>query len=341
MQNLSRAQSHVGEGGITVSGTAFTSQGYEYVGQGGINVGGTAFNPNEYYYVGDGVIEVEGEATGNFHAVAPFGEISMTLSGGLSNRNTNLSLGGFPSFHPVSKGLFRNIAPGEQQGKMDYRCIYVFNQSVAYTLEATRIFIESQVPGGADVEIGAEFKTDVQRIVVTGTPSGGDMTLTYVSGEQSESVTANYHGNTEQWRANVEGALRSITGLEDVTVQVGQTSGVTMFTVLFTGSQNYRYHELLEVEDANLVGGTASVAKIQDGSPVNAVAPSVPSELSSPSGVQFLNADNSAPIQIGKLLPGDGLPVWIKRKTPRRVQPLTHDGFQLKVEGQPVTTNET
>jgi hypothetical protein len=85
-------------------------------------------------------------------------DITFVLSGGSSNANPYLSLGGDPSGYPISgtlNNLFDNVTMEEATaGDMDYRCIYVFNDHTTDALYETRIYLENQVSGGSTIEIG-------------------------------------------------------------------------------------------------------------------------------------------------------------------------------------------
>ena len=67
-------------------------------------------------------------------------DISIVLSGGSSNSNPNLSLGGSPSSTPITNNsinnLFDDISAAQlDAGRIDYRCFYKINiySTILYT----------------------------------------------------------------------------------------------------------------------------------------------------------------------------------------------------------------
>jgi hypothetical protein len=270
-------------------------------------------------------------------------DILVVLSGGSTNSDPAASLGGSPSQQPVTTNLFSNITVDEAViGKTDYRCVYVFNNNSTDYFDTTKIYVFSQEAGGADVELGVSYKTEVQKILVSSanTISSGSFDLKYTGVSDSTTVTVNWNASTSVWAINLRTALRTITGLEDVTVQVGTSNSgtVVIFTISFGGGADKRYHDILSTAANNLVGGSPniSITKIINGSPINAIDPEISSEIATPPEITFSTANALSPITIGKLGPLDGAPIWIKRTVEADAPPKIGDGFTLRVNGVPL-----
>ena len=86
------------------------------------------------------------------------GDIKYYLSGGAGNSDPNASLGGVISSTEVSgtplNNLFDDVS-GEESGPGDveYRGIYVKNTHGSLTLQAAKLWLESEVSGGAAIAI--------------------------------------------------------------------------------------------------------------------------------------------------------------------------------------------
>lgn len=107
-------------------------------------------------------------------------DISFFLSGGTSNSNPNLSLGGSASNTPVLgtvNSLFADLSSEEAaNGKVDYRCFYVYNESSTEYLYNATAHIETQTSGGSTVKIGVSVNpidTIAPLIATETTPPSG------------------------------------------------------------------------------------------------------------------------------------------------------------------------
>ena len=88
-------------------------------------------------------------------------DIKFLLSGGSGNTNPNASLGGVRSTTEIVdntiQNLFDNVTGSESAaGDTEYRCFYVKNGHGTITWETVVKWIEAQVSGGANVEIGLD-----------------------------------------------------------------------------------------------------------------------------------------------------------------------------------------
>lgn len=89
-------------------------------------------------------------------------DIQKRLSGGASNNDPNLSLGGKMSSTSIVnnalQNLFDNVSSAERaSGVTDYRCFYLMNAHSTESLEDAVIFISAQTPSeDTDIEIGLD-----------------------------------------------------------------------------------------------------------------------------------------------------------------------------------------
>ena len=80
-------------------------------------------------------------------------DIKFRLSGGASNADQNLSLGGAKSSNEASASLFDNVSSAEASaGDTEYRCFYVHNASATNTMLDTKVWIQANTPSG-DTEL--------------------------------------------------------------------------------------------------------------------------------------------------------------------------------------------
>ena len=254
-------------------------------------------------------------------------DIVFVLSGGSSNYDPNLSLGGEPGY-PLQgslNNLFSNITSSEaQNGYTDYRCIYIFNDS-NITLYNTQISL-SQDSSGSDVYFGVIFATDTQTVTLTGIPTDGSFTLSY----ESISFTVNYDPEPSVFASNFTNALAEIGGNPLVTLV---TAPAYKFTVNF---QDNVSQPLLEFMSNNLTGvSQISITKVVQGAPINSIANTILNSTTIPTGVDFA-AD---PISIGTLYSGEGFPIWFKRVTPAGAASMLGDGFVLEFQGSPIAVS--
>lgn len=88
-------------------------------------------------------------------------DVKFHLSGGASNTNPNASLGGVRSTTEIVdntvQNLFDNVTGTESAaGDTEYRCFYVKNGHGSITWETVVKWIEAEVAGGANVNIGLD-----------------------------------------------------------------------------------------------------------------------------------------------------------------------------------------
>lgn len=263
-------------------------------------------------------------------------DISFLLSGGSSNANPDLSLGGSPSTRPVVgnlNSLFRDVTPEEAtSGSVEYRCFYVLNSSESETLYGAAVQTSAQTTGGAFADLGVSRATESQRIEISGSPTSG--AAAFRLGEVAFSGT--WSGSAESFRATLASSLASVA-LDGIAV--AHSSGSTdVFQLSFSGSLDNKSHPLVELMTNSLSGAGAvsvSISRATAGSPINTVAPVIPTPSTPPAGVTFLPTSNFSKISIGNLGPGDSMPVWIRRTTPAGTEFKENDSVTVRLSGDP------
>lgn len=266
-------------------------------------------------------------------------DISVVLSGGSINVQPNKSIGGAPSSTPIVSGnlnnLFHDISAEESEsGHEDYRCIYVFNDGETPLYNLKLWILEDA--SSANMEIGIDTRDEVQQIAISnGTPTGGSFVLSY----DSHSIMSNFESDLGSWASSLQYSLRSLADSEgnallpDVTVTAQSTGSSIVFEIRFVSKSGKRSHPELVVDSNFLTpGGTSiTVSTIQQGSPINTEAPSLNSETTPPGGVSFFTPSQSSPINLLRLSPEDGFPLWIKRVVPADSSAVENDSFKIRL----------
>lgn len=265
--------------------------------------------------------------------------INFYLSGGPNNKNPNLSLGGMPSSYPVSpsviNNLFDNVTTEQAKiGNVEYRCFYIFNDSDdKYLYNSTAYLIQTNQEG-ATVEIGLLNRTDVQRIKITGNiPSGGNLKLGY----ENEQFIINWNGLSD-FVDDLSYELNNVSYLSDVLVQGTGGGSSHTINITFAGEDDNKNHQLMTVIENNLSGSpSVQISKVAEGSPINTVPVQTSFSEVAPSNINFYSTNINDQINIGKLSPGDGCPIWIKRTiTANSIDAIEGDGFILRLTGNPI-----
>lgn len=271
-------------------------------------------------------------------------EIVAVFSGGGTNDNPNRSLGGEPSSRPITTTLFDSITEKEAgDGRTDYRCFYFFNDNDNNTFYDTELFMSSKVDTDTIIELGVQFENDVQRITVTGNVASGSFSLNvYPStvGAEVSTITVNHNSNPTTFASNLQTAINTVVTSVVVTVSSviqaspGGPYTSIIFNIAWQDDEEFRYQELLTVDDNNLTTGTITIAKLANGKPINGIASSIDVETTVPANVTFEEITDDNRIDVGNLRPLDGFPVWIKRVISPSTEPFDGDGFTLRIEGR-------
>lgn len=261
------------------------------------------------------------------------GDIDFLYSGGNTNTDPDLSLGGIISTTEIPGGLnnlYDNVTETESStGAIDYRCFYMQNSNTTDSFYNTSAELGLQTDGGATATFGIPTYTDVQQITIItdALVTGGDYTVSY----DGNSVTAAWNAMD----SDLETGLNALAALSGVICTLTQVSGTTeqyIISVSFEGADDNRYHPLLVLVSNNLTGATiqtTAITKTVDGAPINNIAEHLTSESVAPSGIIF----GSTLISVGTLCPGDFFPVWIQRTTPTGTGPMSTDGFSILLKG--------
>jgi|APGre2960657404_1045060.scaffolds.fasta_scaffold00485_19 hypothetical protein len=269
------------------------------------------------------------------------GDISYLYSGGSSNNNPNLSLGGAPSIYSVNNNtLFDNVTNSEASlGMIDYRCLYISNDSASEILYNSEIYILYDPTSGAEMEIGFEIQNDRQYVNISNFSSvtGGTITLTYTD-TTTHNFNFSYDVDVNTFASNFQTAINLLDYLTGVTVSASYDAGsnTLSFEVNFLGDSGARYQELLILQSNSLTySGSApnvSIVKSVNGSPINKEATLIDVETTPPTSVVFSTSSYS----LGTFRNLDVIPVWIKRTVAANSQSLEVDGFSLRIKGDAV-----
>ena len=270
-------------------------------------------------------------------------DIIFVLSGGTINTDPSQSLGGDPSMHRISasiNSLFDNVSETEaNDGHVDYRCIYIFNNSEIGSFRSVSLFLgaeQSVDAEGASINVGTISNIDVQRIRIDCPVDSGTFTLSY-EGTLSNSIE--FNADSIITAANIELAvnelLRSlgvrVLGVGPIPSSVGASY---YFDVYFEEDVGGINHDILVVESNDLMPETiVDVSKVAQGGPINAIAASLDFDTISPNGVIFSYPTRSNPIVIGNLRSGDGFPIWVKRTVLPATEAKFNDCMIIVVRG--------
>jgi len=268
-------------------------------------------------------------------------EISVVLSGGGDNLNPDHSIGGSPSLTPVTSNilnnLFNDVSSEENlDGVEDYRCIYFFNDgdTAIYNIKT---FISEDYEGGAGIEIGIASQDEVQRILITGLPTGGSATFSY----DGNPIVISHNSNLSTMALNFQNELNSLVDenneriLQNVSITVQPIDESLIFDLLFSGQDGKRDHSMIQLTTNSFAPSVAiSITTIQAGNPINTIAPEIGQSRTPPGGVGFFASSSVSPIVIPKLRTGDGFPLWIKRVVEANTEAKANDGFNLRFQAE-------
>lgn len=255
-------------------------------------------------------------------------DLVIVYSGGTTNSNPNLSLGGEPSSQIIigtMNNLFSNIESEEAEtGKEDYRCFYIFNNNQYESFFNLKLKIKEEVSGGSNVYIGIKKNHETQRMTISSIPTSGRIGFSY---EDSDIQYANWHSNIINFVNNVKNALEEI--FESVNITVINYTSTIVLNIELDGDDDYRFHDLIETTNELNPTVTISMSRQVPGAPINYIHDTLESETTPPYDVVFSSSIST--IEIGTIKPGEGLPVWIKRVTEEGTSPKLGDGFTLNI----------
>lgn len=269
-------------------------------------------------------------------------DISIVLSGGSSNTDPNLSLGGDPSITPIANGLlnnlFNDVEPSEAEtGHEDHRCFYIFNDG-AEDVYNIQVWVESEVDGGSIIELGIEDRDEVQRFTISGTlPTSGFGGFTY---ENIGFIIPAIFNDLEVAAQYIQDTLNSIVDgdgnqlLEDVEVTTPSSIGAptVIFDILFGTDDGKKNHDTISFINNSYVpsGLTVTITTVQQGAPINTIASTISNDGTPPGGVGFFVPSTQSPIVVPRLRPSEGFPIWAKRVTAENTPSLSADGVTIR-----------
>lgn len=259
-------------------------------------------------------------------------DISFVFSGGQGNYDPFKSLGGDPSvieISEISQGLFNSLTDEQlRSGLTDYRCFYIFNQSETDTLYD--FYIYTQNTSVVSCLIGLKKQNDIQKITLSGTPTSGNLILSY----NEEQFTIEFSSDPTQLALNFQQQLVDL-GLLGVVVSAEEKTGYYTITISFEGDAGFKYHPIIALVTNNLSPETNFfINKIQEGSPINIIFPKVPNVLTAPENIDFQLFTPTQPLVLSSLKPSEGIPVWLKRIVEPATTKTDALSFDFKIKGR-------
>ena len=266
-------------------------------------------------------------------------DILFLYSGGTTNSNPDLSLGGEISAYevPISiNNLFPDADENQQlTGFTDYKCFYVYNSSETDEISNVQVYIDDVRDNPVQVSLGLRLTNDVQRITISGVVVSGD--VTFAVGTKTTSPI-NYTGNPETFGIEIQNALNSLEGISGVTVLTSYTNTFQRHQVTFTGTLSNRLVDTITVVSNNLITDVSinpaiQISKISAGGPINSTTVTVGSATTRPRGITFYQTSRSIKKTIGTLQPLEYFAVWIRRIVPAGALPSALSGANFKMKG--------
>lgn len=281
-------------------------------------------------------------------------DIVFTYSGGKLNDSPNASLGGEASPVLIENGinnLFDDITPREaDDGQVDYRCFYVFNQHEDETIFNIKSWINSEVEKGSDIRLGIEARDELQSIILDAIPSSGYFSVRYEASNPLGFVpvlvevpqgSLSFEDFLAAFSENFQTALRLNPDLRDVIVNASTFGTGILFEVLFENLDGKREQENLTIVENTLSPSVSIlVKKIVRGAPINSIAPEINFDITPPGGVSFSQPNNDFPFVIPKLREGEGFHLWVERTIAVDDEPIANDGFALGLSVEPIEPAE-
>jgi hypothetical protein len=264
--------------------------------------------------------------------------ITFVLSGGVTNQDPNLSLGGPPSPTPVDdviNNLFADVTGKQvEDGYTDYRCFYIFNDSTDDFADF-KVWIDSQSVDGATCDLGIIQANEMQDLTFINV-SGGTFQLS-LDGHVTGDIA--YAFDPTILATNILLGLRKLPNATQVEVTF---QGGNSFRVEWKNLEKNKRYPLLILSTNNLEQNdplqpaTIVIEEFQAGTPINAIAPDIGIPTSPPAGVVFSQPGVNTPLEIGVLKPSEGFSLWLRRTTEAETQPTPNDGLVIKCTGDRV-----
>jgi hypothetical protein len=266
--------------------------------------------------------------------------IPFLLSGGSTNTKPNKSLGGPMSTQRIDmkiNNLFSDVTRAHSfSGYTDYRCLYVMNDNLDDKLKDLSFYISKSNSVGSEITLGLSLQSDVQALIVAGSPPNGYFQLQYTLKHAHQTYIQttrriNWMPDANLMAQRIAAVLNSLDFLHGVLCTGQSSSSGFDFLITFGGESSGRKQELLGA--VNQVGIQVTTMSVTKGGPINSVAPNIGLVNNPPSGVTFFDSDKITPILVGTLLPTDFVPVWFQRVVAPNTKPVHPDFFRLHLFG--------
>ena len=249
------------------------------------------------------------------------------------------SLGGDPTNCKITStinNLFESLTTEQaQEGRVDFKCFYIFNDSYTDTLPGIDIYFDNQLDGNPELSMGINISNDVQQITIAASvaSSVGHMVLGF-----DTLLTGNINNTSSVgvFATNIQTQLNNLETLSNVSVVGQDFTSYQVYTITFSGQDGNRYQPIITLNTNSLLGSPAiEIAKLVNGSPINSIAPVIVSPLDPPAGINFTSSSAVDRIALNVLKSLDGFPVWVKRVVPVNAAASDSSGATFKLEGVP------
>ena len=259
-------------------------------------------------------------------------DIEFFLSGGLTNSDPTKSLGGVVSTVHAESDLFEDFRPEyASTGLTEYRCLYLFNR-LNVPLVNVKIWLEKYSSSSTGIVFGVDESDDIQEISMSFLSGVGTATFDF----NGNDIVVNGSPDLDVFAQNLQDSLRNNTDLSEVEVSGRTEDSGFIFSVIFTGADGSRNQSFIALKDNNLAGSPEiTIQKVQEGSPINAIAEETADNITAPSNPIFKEITESSPISLA-LGVDEGFPLWIKRVVEANPDPVENDRFSIKMITTPI-----
>jgi len=259
-------------------------------------------------------------------------DITFVFSGGASNFNPLLSIGGDPSsieIGNIGNNLFNSLDDTQlQKGIVDYRCFYIFNQSEFDTYFFPKIFVINN--SECFLQIGQNLVDELQIITISGSPTSGSFVIEF----DIHTLTITFSTDEAVLQTNVQNAFDAI-GYTGVVVTVVKHSCSYSINVSFEGIDGYKYQPLMTLITNGLSpDSTIFISRESFGSPINTIPDFIPDVLTPPQNIQFVTYTDGNPLQLTSLKPLEGVPIWVQRIIPAGAKNIIEQQFTFVIRGK-------
>ncbi len=259
-------------------------------------------------------------------------DIAFVFSGGASNFNPSLSLGGDPSsieIGNIGNNLFNSLSEQQlQNGIVDYRCFYIFNQNDFDTFYLPKMFIINN--SECFCQIGANLSNELQKITISGEPTSGTFTILF----DINNLVITFSTDATTLENNIKNAFDGI-GYTGVVVSVLKYSCTYQISISFEGIDGYKYQPLIELVSNDLLPTpTIFITREVAGSPINTIPQQTTGTTISPENINFATYMDGNPLQLTSLKPLEGVPIWLQRIIPAGAKNSLNQQFTFVLRGK-------